>query len=320
VQLEKKMQHVIGHVQAMSRRIGEPFEPFQTAASNLRGMWKVLCESSDVNVREKANLNSKVIGVKSKDARVTGCKEGDWLRLIGEPGYMLIKDQNGALVVQDTVALLDAAHPPATFQPTIQREPPPPEVAPPECHQDRLTRQVCPRGHELKHLYTPQHFSSCNICKALVHEGGELGGCRQCNWDMCGACFLKQDIRDDEGVGVRLDTSNASTSRVQGGYPALAQTARTPRRTKQNQDCYGRHTMAGHEMAVGRSVPVHDNTQGQARIRFRSQDEDQHLEPLEAPPERPTSWGTVAWRSSPSPVPRARLNERSSSAGRRSRH
>jgi chromosome segregation ATPase len=71
-----------------------------TADAVKQSTWKV-CSGGGVNVRGTADTESEIIGYKTKGADVTGHQEGDWLRLVGEAGYMLIRDHNGTLIIPE---------------------------------------------------------------------------------------------------------------------------------------------------------------------------------------------------------------------------
>merc|ERR1719305_249719 len=57
--------------------------------------------------------------------------------------------------------------------------------------EEAVSGDTCPSGHILQHWYVTQDGYGCDICLTEVKTGGELWGCRRCEYDKCRKC-LKQ--------------------------------------------------------------------------------------------------------------------------------
>jgi len=66
-----------------------------------RNTWQVVVSST---VRSDSCLNCKAIGMKDRCIMVSGRREGDWIRLLSEPGYMLAVANGSALLQKSEVS------------------------------------------------------------------------------------------------------------------------------------------------------------------------------------------------------------------------
>jgi len=89
-----------GVIQERDTKAVEPAKVVEPAkAVEPATLWTVVCDGSNgANVRLGATTDAEVIGYKQKGVHISGHREGDWLRLVGEDGYVLICDQHGPIL------------------------------------------------------------------------------------------------------------------------------------------------------------------------------------------------------------------------------
>eukprot|EP01084_Bolivina_argentea_P147658 258304_1 len=56
----------------------------------------------------------------------------------------------------------------------------------------------CPQGHQLTEFQPKRYGFSCDGCGDSALPTDSLYGCRQCNYDLCETCVIKQNNDSDE--------------------------------------------------------------------------------------------------------------------------
>lgn len=97
-------------------------------------LWEVVAQGG-VNVRAARDVGAQVFGGKCRGEVVLGRQEGDWVALMGEPGFMLLRSGEVALLQPRGPAALsprslrwDGASPPAVAGRPLAATPPQPHV------------------------------------------------------------------------------------------------------------------------------------------------------------------------------------------------
>jgi len=75
--------------------------------------WTVVNADGYVNVRKEADPKADILGSKHPGEVVQGIREGRWLRLCGEPGYMLIKHHTDRKPLLEPTSSLEGGQRPA---------------------------------------------------------------------------------------------------------------------------------------------------------------------------------------------------------------
>mmetsp|Transcript_36609 Transcript_36609/g.72383 ORF Transcript_36609/g.72383 Transcript_36609/m.72383 type:complete len:664 (-) Transcript_36609:152-2143(-) len=81
----------------------QPASAVASSSADDSNTWQVVHDGF-LDVRSDSCLTCKVIGMKDKCIMVTGHREGDWIRLIYEPGYMLAVANGSTLLQKSEVA------------------------------------------------------------------------------------------------------------------------------------------------------------------------------------------------------------------------
>ena len=53
------------------------------------------------------------------------------------------------------------------------------------------TPVMCPSGHAVTAFNCPREGFGCDICSVVKPRGARMHGCRECNYDVCVACYAK---------------------------------------------------------------------------------------------------------------------------------
>eukprot|EP01065_Artemidia_motanka_P021299 TRINITY_DN2546_c3_g1_i1.p1 TRINITY_DN2546_c3_g1~~TRINITY_DN2546_c3_g1_i1.p1 ORF type:complete len:1016 (+),score=253.23 TRINITY_DN2546_c3_g1_i1:108-3155(+) len=124
---------------------------------------------------------------------VLGCKECDWDvcdDCLGRRGDVSAEEEAaGAPAEEEAAAPAAAAAEEEAAGAPAEEEAAAPAAAVPEGEPRPVQ---CPAGHSLQpHAITEEGYG-CDVCEATLPPGAEVQGCKECDWDVCGACFEKR--------------------------------------------------------------------------------------------------------------------------------